>query len=190
MQIPGLADDRHDGGLGVDQGFHADIVLGGDVAPTGHAEGDDLGLAQRKVADRPEVGGVLGVGERVSPLDVLDAQLVEPGRDQQLVLEREVHPLTLAAVAQGRVVDRNPRRRAHWLRSARFLGSFASNGPSRGFYQNSPGFTTPDAHRPSGLPRRPTFRSPNHRTVDQENGFARHPTPPAFRVERLVPGRL
>ena len=81
------------------------IVLGGDVAPPGHAEGGDLGVRQIQVAHRAKVGGVLGVGERIAPLDIVEARLVEPGRDQQLVLEREIHPLALAAVAQRRVVN-------------------------------------------------------------------------------------
>ena len=34
-----------------------------------------------------------------------NAELVEPARDEQLVLQREVDALALAAVAQRRVVD-------------------------------------------------------------------------------------
>ena len=77
----------------------------GDVLAAGHAEGGDLGVLQRQLADLLEVLGVLGVGERIAALDVVDAQLVEPARDEQLVLEREVDALALAAVAQRRVVD-------------------------------------------------------------------------------------
>ena len=46
----------------------------------GHAEGGDLGVLQRQVADLLEVLDVLGVGERIAPFDVVDAQLVEPAR--------------------------------------------------------------------------------------------------------------
>src|SRR6185437_3915320 len=51
---------------------------------------------------------VLGVGEGITPFNIVDAQFVEPLGDPQLVLEREVDPLALASVAQGRVVDRDP----------------------------------------------------------------------------------
>ena len=64
-----------------------------------------------ELADRLEVLEVLGVRERVAALDEVDAQLVEPAGDEQLVLEREVDALALAAVAEGGVVDR---RRGSW----------------------------------------------------------------------------
>ena len=63
-----------------------------------------LAWREVEVADRAEVGGVLGVRERIAPLDIVEPQRVEPGRDQELVLEREVDPLALAAVAQRGIV--------------------------------------------------------------------------------------
>ena len=80
VQVPALADDRDDRRAGVDQGLHADVVLGGDVAAPGHAEGGDPGVLQLEVADRAEVGGVLGVGERITALDVVEAQLRRAAR--------------------------------------------------------------------------------------------------------------
>ena len=84
---------------GVDQGAHPGVVLGRDPLAPGHPEGGDPGVLEVEVADLAEVGGVLGVGERVAPLDVVDPEPVEAGGDRELVLEREVHPLALAAVA-------------------------------------------------------------------------------------------
>ena len=99
MQVPALADDCDGRGLGGHQRLHAGIILGGEVAPPGHSEGRDTGMAQVEVADRAEVRGVLGVREWIAPLDVVDPQLIEPLGDQQLVLEREIDPLTLAPIA-------------------------------------------------------------------------------------------
>src|SRR5262249_44300213 len=48
---------------------------------------------------------VLGVGQRVTALDEIHAEVVEPAGEVQLVLQREVDALALAAVAQRRVVD-------------------------------------------------------------------------------------
>jgi hypothetical protein len=56
-------------------------------------------------AHRAEVLGVLRVRQRVAALDVIDADLVESLGQQQLVLQREVHALALAAVAERGVVD-------------------------------------------------------------------------------------
>ena len=60
---------------------------------------------KRKVADGLEVLEVLGVRKRVAALDEIDAELVEPAGEEELVLQGEVHALALAAVAKGGVVD-------------------------------------------------------------------------------------
>ncbi len=49
--------------------------------------------------------GVLFVRQGIAPFDEIEAQLVEPLSDQQLILQREVDPFALAAVAERRVVD-------------------------------------------------------------------------------------
>ena len=71
---------------GVEQGLHADVVLRQHAAAAGHAEGADLGVPQLQLAGPAEELGVLVVGERIAPLDVVEAQLIEPAGDQQLVL--------------------------------------------------------------------------------------------------------
>ena len=69
------------GVCGVEQRLEAGVVLGGAVLAPRHAEGGDLGVLQRQLADLLEVLEVLGVRERIAALDVVDAQLVEPARD-------------------------------------------------------------------------------------------------------------
>ena len=49
--------------------------------------------------------GVFLVRQRIAPFDEVEAQIVEPLGDQQLVLQRKVDPFALAAVAERRVVD-------------------------------------------------------------------------------------
>ena len=93
----------------LDQRLHPLIVLGGDVSAPGHAEGGDFRVLQIQVAHRAKVGGVLGVGKRITSFDIVESRFVEPGRDQQLVLKREIDSLTLAAVAQRGVVNEDSR---------------------------------------------------------------------------------
>ena len=109
LEVPALSDNGHRGGFGLDQRLHSDVVLRGDSLAARHSKRRDLGVLEVEVAHSAEVGGILGVGEGIAPFDVVDPEAIELQRDQELVLEREVDPLTLAAVAQGCVVDRNPR---------------------------------------------------------------------------------
>ncbi len=109
MEVPALPHDRDRRRARADQGLHPLIVFGGDVAPPGHPERRDLRVLQIQVAHCAEVGGILGVGKGIAPLDIVKSRLVEPGRDQQLVLKREIDSLALAAVAQRRVVDEDSR---------------------------------------------------------------------------------
>ena len=62
-----------------------------------------------QVAHRAEIGGVLGVGKRIAPFDIVESRFVEPRRDEQLVLKREIDSLALAAVAQRGVVNEDSR---------------------------------------------------------------------------------
>ncbi len=105
VQVPGLADDGDDRRLGVEQRLEAGVVGRLDALAARHAEGGDAGVPQRQLADFLEILEVLGVGQRIAALDEVHAQLVEPARDVQLVLQGEVDALALAAVAQGGVVD-------------------------------------------------------------------------------------
>ena len=73
--------------------------------PPRHAEGGDFRVLERQVGDALEILGVFRVREGIAPLDEVEPELVELGGDGQLVLEREVDPFALAAVAERRVVD-------------------------------------------------------------------------------------
>src|SRR5439155_6821802 len=97
-------DDR---GLRVDQGFHAGVVSNGPSFAPSHAEGRDLGMAQRQLADLLKIFEILRVGERIADFDEIHSQLVQPASDEQLVLQRKIDALSLAAVAKRRVVDLN-----------------------------------------------------------------------------------
>ena len=89
----------------LEQRLHARIVLRLHPAPAGHAERGDLRVLQLQLAHVAEERLVLRVGQREAAFDVIDAELVELLRDQQLVLQREVEPFALRAVAEGGVVD-------------------------------------------------------------------------------------
>jgi hypothetical protein len=105
LELAALADDRHDRRLGLEQRPHARVVLGLDPAAAGHAERRHLRVLQLELPHVAEERGVLRVAQREPALDVVHAQLVQLLRDQQLVLERQVEPLALGPVPQGRVVD-------------------------------------------------------------------------------------
>src|SRR5581483_9776167 len=85
--------------------LEAGVGGGGDALAARHAESGDLGVLERQLADLLEVLEVLGVGQRVAALDEVDAEVVEALRDVELVAQREVDALALAAVAQRRVVE-------------------------------------------------------------------------------------
>src|SRR5205807_8100973 len=73
----------------------------------GHAERSHFGMAQSQLARLAKVLEVLGIGKRITALDIVHAQLVKPARDEQLILERKVDALALAAVAQRCIVNAN-----------------------------------------------------------------------------------
>ncbi len=103
--MAGLADDGDDGGLGIEEGFHAGVFFGFGSAAAGHAEGGDFGGCQLDVGDFFEEGGVLWIGEGESAFDVIYAEEVEFLGDLELVLKGEVEAFALGAVAEGCVVD-------------------------------------------------------------------------------------
>src|SRR5260370_3829154 len=107
MQVPGLADDGDDRGLGFDEGLHAGVVGRVPALSASHTKGRDLGVAQFQLADFLKILKVLWVRERIAAFNEVDAQLIEATRNEQLVLKRKVDTLALAAVAKRRVVDLN-----------------------------------------------------------------------------------
>ena len=105
VHVPGLADDGDDGRTGIDKGLEADVALRVGILAACHAERGQLGVLPGNLADFLKVLEVLGIGKRIAPFDVIDAEVVEAARDEQLVLQREIDALALAAVAESRVVN-------------------------------------------------------------------------------------
>ena len=100
----------------------------------GHAEGADPGVLQVQLLNALKELGVLFVREGIAAFDEIEAELVEPLGDEQLVLQREVDAFALAAVAERGVVDLD----AHgWV-----VGRLASGRLVSGGFEN-PGTQTP-----------------------------------------------
>jgi hypothetical protein len=64
-----------------------------------------LSHAELQLADLLKILGILGIAGRIAAFDVIDADLIQPLRDLQLVLQREADTFALGAVAESRVVD-------------------------------------------------------------------------------------
>ena len=86
--------------LGLDELAQARIVGGGNAGALGHAEGDEAGLLRALPGEECRVGRVRS---RIAAFDEVDAELVQHGRDGDLVLDREVDARRLLAVAERRV---------------------------------------------------------------------------------------
>ena len=131
MQVPGLANDRNHRRLRIEQSFQARVLGRRHALAASHAEGGDLGVAQRQLADFLKVLGVFRVRQRIAAFNEVHAQLIEPLGDQQFVLEREIDAFALAAVPERGVVDIDA---CHdFLRGLTPAGSpFKSNGPEAG----------------------------------------------------------
>ena len=81
-------------------------VLGrGDVAPAGHPEGGDRRPLERLALEQREQLGLLGVRRREARLDEVDAELVEPADDAQLLVGGQADARPAHPVAQRRVVE-------------------------------------------------------------------------------------
>ena len=111
VQIPGLADDRHDGRSGVACKRHMPISSSGCAAfATRHPKRAEFGMLQRQIADLTEVfGRSFGVRQRIAALDEIHADFVQLLGNQQLILKREIDSLALAAVSKSRIVDLDSR---------------------------------------------------------------------------------
>ena len=106
MSDMALGHQRDDRGPGVEQGAHQRVGVRAPAGPAGGAEGRQRGVLEPQLSLRAaEKLRVLGVGPRPPTFDEPHAQVVEVGRNCQLVRHREVQALLLRAVAQGGVVD-------------------------------------------------------------------------------------
>ena len=91
--------------LRVEQRLHAGVVGRLHALAARHAERAQPAVPQRLGGDPLKELGVLRVRERVAAFDEIEAELVEPPGDEQLVLQREVDAFALGAVAERGVVD-------------------------------------------------------------------------------------
>src|SRR5437870_7823114 len=108
VEVPGLADDGDHRRLGAETEAEVAVVGGLDARAAGRAEGRHLRVLQPEALDGAEELLVARVRARPAALDVVDAEVVEPLGDAQLVLEREGDVFGRGPVAQRRVVDLDP----------------------------------------------------------------------------------
>ncbi len=108
MQVPGFADDGDEPGVGGEKRLESGVLGGADALLACHAKGGNPGILEGNRLEGLEELGILGVGKGVAPLDEIDAQIIEPAENGQLVLNGKVNSLALAAVAQGCVVQVHP----------------------------------------------------------------------------------
>src|SRR5574341_747657 len=105
MQSPGLANDRADRGVRVEQSLDIGIVSGLAASPAGRAKGSHQSVLPVEVADALEELGIFGIGAGPAAFDKGDAKLVEAPDDAKLIIAGEGDALTLGAVPQGRIID-------------------------------------------------------------------------------------
>ncbi len=105
VEVPALPEDGDGGCFRLEEGLEVPAVFGAEPRFAGAPEGGQPGVTEGDFLRHLEEAGVLGVGARPSPLDVVESHLVKPPGDPQLLLGREIDVFPLRAVPQGRVVD-------------------------------------------------------------------------------------
>ena len=108
VQPPGLPEDCDDRSLRTQQRLDARVIIARKILPPRRAEGRQARVAQLERAGALEEFHVARVRAGPAALDEVHAERVEVLADAALVLDREVDPLALRAVAQRRVVDFDP----------------------------------------------------------------------------------
>ena len=125
MEVPGLAEDGDDIGLGLDQGADIVVLVRRGFGPAGRTESSDLCLLQGHLADVLEKSDVLGIGARPAALDVVDPQFVELLGDADLVLDQKGDILGLGSVPQGGIVELDQTHRSFLPHRARAITRIA-----------------------------------------------------------------
>jgi hypothetical protein len=105
VHVVRLADERDDRRPRIEQRAQIRVGFGVAAGAPRRAEGGEPRVLQIERLRADEELGVLRVAPRPAAFDVLDAQLIEPARDLQLVLNGERQPLHLGAIAERRVVQ-------------------------------------------------------------------------------------
>ncbi|MHC2216141.1 hypothetical protein ACVIGV_001529 [Rhizobium leguminosarum] len=100
--IPALGDETDGIAFGLKQPGNAGIVGDRNARPLRHAKGDEAGLAGALLT---EEGRIRRIGAGISALDVVEAELVQHGRDRNLVLDGEIDAGRLLPVPERRVEE-------------------------------------------------------------------------------------
>ena len=100
VQLPRLAEHRDSGGLRLDQRQHARVLVHRELGHARGAEGHEPGVFQAKGLRAGEEFLVFRVRPRPAPFDVVDAELIELLRDDQLVVNGEGDVLSLSAIPE------------------------------------------------------------------------------------------
>src|SRR5262249_58228329 len=94
--IPGFRDEADGGGLSLEQRREAWIVRSRTARPPRHAERGEGRLEAALLGEQLRVGQVRA---RITALDIVDAEIVQPTGDDELVVERKIDAVGLRAVA-------------------------------------------------------------------------------------------
>ena len=105
VQQARLADERDHRREALGEDPQALVGVGRQPAPAGHAEADDLAALEPLAGEQLEQLLLLGVRRREARLDQVDAEVVEPPHDAQLLLGGQAHAAAAHAVTQGGVVE-------------------------------------------------------------------------------------
>ena len=97
MEVPGLADEADRVGIGLEEVLQAGVVGDRAAGALHHAEGGEF-CAARPLPFKERGVGRIGAG--IAALDIVDPELVEHLRDENLVLQREINARRLLAVAR------------------------------------------------------------------------------------------
>ncbi len=109
--VPGLGHEHDRIGRSLQGRREARIVARRASGALRHAEGGQLRAKLRRIG---EEGRIERIGARIATLDVIEAEVVEQGRDRPLVGEREIDPGGLGAVAERGVEQRQVIARCRW----------------------------------------------------------------------------
>ena len=112
VKVPGLAEDRDRGRASFDKGGNARVLVHTVFGEPGRAERGEPRMPERQLASACEELAVLRVRPGPASLDVVNAERVQLLRNDELVVHRERHGLTLRAVAKRGVERENSHK---WL---------------------------------------------------------------------------
>ena len=105
MQGGGLAVDRDDRGVDLEEAPDLGVFGGAHALTAGRPEGRQLGMLELDLLRAGEELDVAGIRARPAAFDVGHAEALKLGGDAQLVINGEMNALPLRAVAEGGVID-------------------------------------------------------------------------------------